>query len=207
MRSVSFPLASVLCAALASPLHAQSADKPLGGILESIEEATEPRPAPPPPPPEPVEHVPVPPDGIGTTPLPPSRIGTPFGAPTPEPVEDEIVSEAEAIIAPGVEELPELTEAERQAQWEAAERARLEALDRARAEREAAARRAAEARQAEYERQLAEREAAIEQARAEYQAELQRLRLQAERQRAEWLARVRACEEGDRDACAQPGEY
>lgn len=206
----SLPLALLIGLSLGAPLAAQSRDEPLGDILKSIEEATQPEQ---PPPPEPVPHKPVPPSGIGTTPLPPSRIDTPFGPPTPPPEEAEGVSEAEAIIGDVVldegEDVaqPELTEAERQAQWEAAERARLEALDRARAEREAARQRALEAAQAQYEQRLAEREAAIAEAETAYRAELERTQREAERNHAIWLERVRACRAGDRAACAQPSDY
>jgi hypothetical protein len=224
------------------PIFAQSRSEPLGDILESIEETTEPEPA---PAPMPIPNAPVPPDGIGTTPLPPSRfdapygepatpadegevppdgVGTrplpplrgpvPFGPPTPPPAEESEADEADPVIDdlsfeteedPTVP--PELTEAELQAQWEAAERARLEALDRARAEREAARERARAEAQAEYEQRIAEREAAIAEAEAAYQAQIERTMREAERNHALWLERVRACREGYREACAQPSDY
>ncbi|MFC7499738.1 hypothetical protein ACFQRC_10955 [Enterovirga sp. GCM10030262] len=183
-------LATLAAMALTPPLLAQSAEKPLGEILESIEEASEAPAAPP-------RATPVPIDGIGTTALPPSQIQQSF-----DPVADdgEFEAEPEAVV-------PELTEAERLALWEAAERARLDALDRARAERAETARLAREAALARHERQLAERDAAIARAQADYQAALERTRLQAERDHALWEARVRACRSGDRDQCARPGEY
>jgi hypothetical protein len=195
MRS---PLLLLPLAFLAAPLLAQSADKPLGDILESIEQAAPPAPVRSAPP---VEHAPVPPTGVGTTPLPPSRVEPPFGPPTPEPaLADEMDGPSDAVPV-------ERTEAEKQAAWEAAERVRLEALDRAHAARVEAARRAHEAAMAEYQQRLAEREAAIAGAEADYRAALERNRLKAERERALWEARVRACLDGDRDACARPGEY
>ena len=131
-----FPLALLLSLSLAAPLSAQSREAPLGDILESIEESTRPTPT---PAPAPIQNAPVPPGGIGTTPLPPSRIDTPFGPPTPPSEETGEETEADTLIGDlalddeeeAEEAPPELTEAERQAQWEAAERVRLEALDRA----------------------------------------------------------------------------
>jgi hypothetical protein len=120
-------------------------------------------------------------------------------------------SEGNAVIGvplPGGEDpMPELTEAELQAQWEAAERLRLEALDRARAEREAAQQRALARAQSEYEQRLAAREAAIAEAEAAYEERIERTLREAERNHALWLERVQACREGYRAACAQPGDY
>lgn len=192
-------LAACLAAILTSPVPtstalAQSADKPLGDILEALEEPRPPAPRPKPAP------VPVPADGIAPTPLPPSQIeDSPFG---PAQVPDEGATAP----AETAEPVPP-TEAERlAAEAAAAEQGRLEALDRRRAARIEAARLAHEQALADHQRQIEEREAAAAEARADYEAELERTRVQAERDRAAWQARVRACEAGDRRACLQPGE-
>ncbi|HEY9553337.1 hypothetical protein, partial [Allosphingosinicella sp.] len=63
------------------------------------------------------------------------------------------------------------------------------------------------ATQADYGRQLAEREAAMAEAEAAYRAEIERTQIEAERNHALWLERVRACRDGDRAACARPGDF
>jgi len=187
-------IAVIAALSLLSPAAAQRADRPLGELLDIIpdDELVD---APEPPPP-PAPRRPLPPSGIGTTSLPPATI-----IDEPEPLEVETLTEADAVIAePSAEEMARLL-------WEAEERLRIEALDRAREQRADAARRAHETAIAEHERQLAEREDEIARAETEYQAELDRRRAEADRQRVAWEARVRACQAGDRTQCARPGEY
>lgn len=197
-----FLVAASAAALVAPAAFGQSADKPLGEILESIDaakaeappSATEP-PPPVAPPPRPV----TPPratatEGIVPTDLPPSQPADLPGGAENSPPE-----------APAAGQVLSITDAERlQAEAEAAEQARIAELDRRRAERIEAARQAREAALADYQRLLEERQAAIARAEADYQAALERNRLQAERDRAAWQEQVRACEAGDRLRCFNP---
>lgn len=192
------PLAALLAAGLAaSAAWAQSADKPLGEILQSIEpaaaaEAAPPAPARSPPPTPAARPEAAVTQGIVPTALPPSEPADwPAAEETPT---DEVPAEENAPSPPSEAELL-------QAEAEAAEQARIAELDRRRAARLEAARQSEEAALVEYQALLAARQAEIERAQADYQAALERNRLQAERDRAEWQERVRACEAGDRVRC------
>lgn len=182
---------SLLAAAalFAAPVFAQSADKPLGDLLDAIPQErpageTAPPPAPPPPPP-------VPRTGIGSTDLPPSAI---------EPVvETPAEGEVEAPV--------ELTEEQKRlAELDAAERRRTEALNRSVTERNEAIRLANEEAAEAHRREIAAAEAEAERVAAEYRAAVERTRQQAVRERSLWEARVRACQDGDRSQCARPDE-
>lgn len=197
-----FLVAASAAALVATGAFGQSADKPLGEILESIDaaeaeappSATEPPPSSAEAPPRPAPPRPSVTEGIVPTDLPPSQ-----------PAELPGEAEESPSEAPAEAQVLSITDAERlQAEAEAAEQARIAELDRRRAERIEAARQAREAALADYQRLLEEREAAIARAEADYQAALERNRLQAEQDRAAWQEQVGACEAGDRLRCFSP---
>lgn len=162
-------------ALLAAPTLAQTADKPLGEILDAIADAEQADAAPPP----------VPRTGIGSAELPPSAIEPLAGGQFPE-------------------EPVELTEEqERLAELDAAERRRTQELNRAVTERHEDVRRRNEEARLAYEREAAAAEAEAERATAAYRAEVERVRRQAARERALWEAQVRACRAGDLSQCAR----
>lgn len=211
-----------LAAACAVPALAQSSDGPLGEILEALpdsppaappraeaEEPFIPRIAPPPP-----QSMPVvtsrSPSGIITTTLPPSSVENgPFA---PPPVDapmlevEAVMPEDSDVAAVPAPLTPEQLEAIEAAQWQVSERTRLAELDRRRAERAEAVREAHDARLAEHEAALATHGEEIAGRDAAYAEALEEHRLRAERERAEWEARVRACRSGRLSACAARGQ-
>jgi hypothetical protein len=191
-------------ALLSAPAAAQQAERPLGEIMDVIEEelAAEP------------EVVPSSDPKLRT--LPPA-------APSPRiEVVDLPASDAEVLATGETDPEPapissSATDATAEALWEerlerkraevnALERPLVEQLNTAVASRVEAEQRAAEEAQAAHLQAVAERDEAIRRAQQEHEAALDRYRQQIAQQQADYEAQVRDCLRGVRGACAPRGE-
>lgn len=173
-----------LAVAIATPLAAQDAAKPLGELLEVLP-PTEAEEVAPPAPTAPN----VAPGTVATTELPASSLGEPIGVTNADAEPAAAPSEADAAWAAMQERRRQevnAIEAPRVAELNAGVEARLEE----------AARQEAEAR-ADYERRLAEHDESVRRIEAEHRAALERHRREIARQRTQY----EACLAGDRLAC------
>lgn len=181
-RLITFSLA----VAIAAPLAAQDANKPLGELLEVLPptEAEEEEVAPLAPSPPTVA-----PGTVATTELPASSLDEPFGAANADAEPAAAPTEADAAWAAMQERRRQevnAVEAPRVAELNGAIEARLEETERRNAEA-----------QADYERRLAAHDEEVRRAEADHQAALERHRRDVARQRAQY----EACLAGDRLAC------
>ncbi len=232
MRKTASPLILASLAALiaaAAPAAAQDRDRPLGDLLDALPpdpaetsgkaEAQAPEPERPfapllrPSPPQsrlvPAPAPPPEPGRIGTTDLPPSAVLYPDDDLLPA-LAEEAESDSPVAIAPPPPISPP-TEAD--LAWQALQEQRRQEINaeeaplvarlnvRAAADQETARLRAEQAL-ADHEQAMLDREAEIARIEADHRAATEAHRRAVARQRAEHEARVAACLDGDRAACA-----